>query len=159
MYGRVLGFGQAMDVVDVFEGVSDGQGLTTALEEALADACLTPEAVGFIVADGSASIPGDAAEAAGIARAARGAFRRTPITATKPLSGHLGAATGVVESIFALLMMRHRQVPPIANLQEPGGLPELAFVTERPSAGSFETAVHVARGLGGQNAVLVLGTC
>ncbi|WP_394834232.1 hypothetical protein LVJ94_47810 [Pendulispora rubella] len=157
VHGRVLGFGQATYVVDVFEGVSDGTGLTTAIGDALADANLAADRVDFIVADGSASVHGDASEAKGIARVAGGALRTTPLTATKPLSGHLGAATGVVESIFGLLMMQHGQVPPIHNLDDPAVDPSLGFVTEQPLKGRFHAGLHIARGLGGQNAVLVLG--
>ena len=158
VHGRVLGFGQATYVVDVFEGVSDGSGLTTAITEALADASLPADRVDFIVADGSASVHGDASEAAGIARVAGGALRKTPLTATKPVSGHLGAATGVVEAIFSLLMMKHGQLPPICNLRDPAVDPPLGFVTERPLPGQFRAGLHIARGLGGQNAVLVLGS-
>lgn len=156
--GRVLGYGQATDMFDAMEAPSDGSALATAVDDALADAALTPERVDFIVADGSASPHGDAAEVAGIARVGAGALLRTPLTATKSLSGHLGAATGVVESIFALLMMQNGALPPIWNLRHPGVEPSLAFVTEQPRLGRFGVGLHIARGLGGQNAVLVLGS-
>jgi len=157
IHGRVLGFGQATDAFDLLVAPADGGSLPTAITSAIEDAEISPERIDFIVAHGSATQAGDASEAAGIGRAAGGALQKTPLTATKPLSGHLGAATGAVEAIFSLLMMKQGRVPPIVNLKEPGVNPTLGFVTERPLTGKFGVALHVARGISGRNAVLVLG--
>ena len=78
-----------------------------------------------------------------------------PVTATKPLSGHLGAASGAVESIHALLMMQHRRLLPIANLEEPAA--DLRFVAGRGQEAELARGLHIARGIGGQNAAVVLG--
>jgi 3-oxoacyl-[acyl-carrier-protein] synthase II len=153
--GRVLGFGQSVDAMHLLDPPPDGGALTIAIEAALADAALGPECVDFIVADGIATVSADASEAAAIARAHNGALRTKPITATKPLSGHMGAASGVVESIHALLMMEHGSVPPIANLERPAA--DLHFVTGRPHDAKLAVGLHIARGIGGQNAVVVLG--
>jgi len=153
--GRVLGFGQATDAVHLLEPPPDGGELATAIEGALADATISAEQVDFIVADGVATVHGDASEATAIARAAGGGFQKTPITATKPISGHLGAASGAVECIHALLMMQHRQLPAIANLERP--VSDLHFVANRAHEGQLGVGIHIARGIGGQNAVVVLG--
>jgi 3-oxoacyl-[acyl-carrier-protein] synthase II len=153
--GRVLGFGQGVDALHLLELPPDGGELTTAIETSLADAAVPPDRVDFIVADGTATVSGDASEAAAIARASGGAFRRTRITATKPLSGHLGAASGAVESIHALLMMHHGRIPSIANLRQPAA--DLHFVMDQAHDGKLHIGMHIARGIGGQNAVLLLG--
>jgi 3-oxoacyl-[acyl-carrier-protein] synthase II len=153
--GRVLGFGQATDALHLLEAPPDGGELATAIEEALAEAGLGPEDVDFIVADGTATVPGDASEAAAIARAAAGGFRKTPITATKPTSGHLGAASGAVESIHTLLMMQHGAIPPVPNLEQPAA--DLGFVRGRSQLRKLSVGMHVARGIGGRNAVVLLG--
>lgn len=154
--GRVLGFGQATDALHLLDFAADGGQLPAAIEEAIASAALAPEQIDFILADGMATPSADTSEAAAIARACGGALRHKPITATKPLSGHLGAASGAVESIHALLMMQHAALPAIANLEQPRA--DLRFVTQRPRPGQFRTGLHMARGIGGQNAVVVLGS-
>jgi 3-oxoacyl-[acyl-carrier-protein] synthase II len=153
--GRVLGFGQAIDALHLLEPPPDGGELPTAIEAGLADAAIAADEVDFVVADGVATVADDAAEAAALQRAAGGGFRKTPITATKPLSGHLGAASGTVECIHALLMMQRGCVPPIANLEQPAA--DLGFVTRRAHESKLCVGMHVARGIGGQNAVLLLG--
>jgi 3-oxoacyl-[acyl-carrier-protein] synthase II len=157
--GRVLGFGQAMDTFHLLDTPPDGGRLPIAIATAIDDAGLVPEDLDFLIAHGNATPRGDDSEAAGIAAAAGGTLTRTPITATKPVSGHLGAASGAVEAIFALHMLRDRLVPPVLNLQSPDSAAEsLNLIRERPHAGELEVGVHVARGIGGQNAVLVLGS-
>jgi 3-oxoacyl-[acyl-carrier-protein] synthase II len=153
--GRVLGFGQATDTCHLLEPPPDGGALVAAIEEALADAGLAADRIDFVLAAGEATVPGDASEAAAIARASGGGLRRVPVTATKPLSGHLGAASGAVESIHALLMMQHRRLLPIANLEEPAA--DLRFVAGRGQEAELARGLHIARGIGGQNAAVVLG--
>ena len=155
IFGRILGFGQATDAQHLLELPPDGGELKTAIESALSDAELTPDSVDFILADGIATVDGDASEAAALARAAGGGLRQTPVSATKPISGHLGAASGVVESIHALLMMQHALVPPVPNLREPSA--DLHFVSGRGLSRKLAVGLHVARGIGGQNAAILLG--
>lgn len=156
LYGRVLGFGQSADGFHLLDTPRDGGQLPRAIYNALGDARLKPEQVDFIIAHGNASDHGDLSEAQGIYQAVDGQLRQTPLTATKPVSGHLGAASGVVESIFALLMLQQGTVPPVLNLEQPDESCSLGLVRETPYQAELKVGMHIARGVGGQNAVLII---
>jgi 3-oxoacyl-[acyl-carrier-protein] synthase II len=156
VHGRVLGFGQATDTNHIIDPPSDGGRLPATIGDALLDANLQPEDLAVVIAHGNATVRGDLGEAVGIGGAVNGGLRTTPVTATKPLSGHLGAASGAVESVFGLLMLRHGFIPPIANLIQPDeGMP-LNLVQKTGVHSDGRTALHIARGIGGQNAALVI---
>ena len=108
----------------------------------------------MIVAHGSATRASDVSEA----RAIQHVFgdRIPPVTAFKWAFGHPLAASGIVDSVLALLALRHRVVPGVATLRETdpdvGRLP----VSARPQAPRSDVALVLNRGFGGSNTALVL---
>jgi 3-oxoacyl-[acyl-carrier-protein] synthase II len=156
VYGRVLGYGEATDTYSMTTVPIDGGKLPLAIEEALRDGMIEPEDLDLIISHGNATLSGDLSEAQGIARAAQGLLCNTPVTATKPYSGHLGAASGVIETIFALLMIQQRTIAPIANLTQPDEGCSLNFVMERPVEKQVSYFIDIARSIGGQNSVVLV---
>ena len=157
IYGQILGYGEATDTWSFGAPPPDGGVLPLAIEEALADAQVTPEQVDLIIAHGNSSPGGDTSEAQGIYHALSGRLRHVPITSTKPYTGHLGAASGTVETILALLMQQHATVPPILNLTEPDVACSLNFVMNQSLKCAPNILLHIARSVGGQNAVIIIG--
>lgn len=155
IYGYVCGFGQSIDSFGLFNENDGEERLSKAIEEALIDSETSPQNIDFIVANGSAIKTEDHLEVKGIRNACEFAFKETPITATKSVTGHLGAATGVVETIFSLLMKKEGKLPPIKNLFEVESDMDLAFVREQKQ-GDWKKSLLITRGVGNQNAVLVL---
>ena len=52
------------------------------------------------------------------------------------------------------MMMQHGVVLPIANLEKPAA--DLRFIAGKPHEAKLDTCMHIARGIGGQNAVVLL---
>ncbi|MFC9087305.1 ketosynthase chain-length factor [Nocardiopsis dassonvillei] len=150
VYGRVVGYGATFDPPP-----ESGRPptLLRAAELALDDAGLGAADVGVVFADAAAVPELDAAEATAL----RTLFgdRGVPVTAPKTLTGRLAAGGAALDMATALLSLRKGLVPPTANVTRP--VPEygLDLVTE-PRPLNTPTALVLARGRGGFNAVLLL---
>jgi len=152
--GEFLGSGCTTEAEGLLAIRSDGDGLAGAIALALDDAEIRPAEVGMIVAHGSGTRLSDASEALAIRRAFGAA--PPPITAFKWAFGHPLAASGILDSVLALIALRHGVVPGVANLRELdpdlGNLP----VSARPQAPRSDVALVLNRGFGGSNTALIL---
>jgi 3-oxoacyl-[acyl-carrier-protein] synthase-1 len=152
--GEFLGSGCTTEAEGLLAIRADGDGLAGAIALALDDAEIRPAEVGMIVAHGSGTRLSDASEALAIRRAFGAA--PPPITAFKWAFGHPLAASGILDSVLALIALRHGVVPGVANLRELdpdlGNLP----VSARPQAPRSDVALVLNRGFGGSNTALIL---
>jgi 3-oxoacyl-[acyl-carrier-protein] synthase-1 len=153
IFGEFLGGGCATEAEGLLPIRPDGDGLAGAIALALDEAGLRSAEVGMIVAHGSGTPQSDASEALAIRRV----FGATipPVTAFKWAFGHPLAASGILDSVLALVSLRHGVVPGVATLREPdrdlGNLP----VSARPQAPRSDVALVLNRGFGGSNTALV----
>jgi len=152
--GEFLGSGCTTEAEGLLAIRTDGDGLAGAIALALDDAEMRPSEVGMIVAHGSGTRLSDASEALAIHRV----FGATtpPVTAFKWAFGHPLGASGILDSVLALVALRHGVVPGVATLRERdpdlGSLP----VSARPQAPRSDVALVLNRGFGGSNTALVL---
>jgi len=134
-----------------------GETLGRAIEECLRRADVEPDQLGCVLADGTAVPREDAAEVYAIRAALGPAARRVPVTAAKAATGHLMGAAAVADAAVALRAIAAREVPPVANLEQPAPGFDLDFVIGEPRAVErLDHALLVSRGLGGVNACLVM---
>jgi 3-oxoacyl-[acyl-carrier-protein] synthase-1 len=153
VFGELLGSGCATEAEGLLAIRADGDGLAVAIALALDDAGMRPAEVGMIVAHGSGTRQSDASEALAIRRV----FGATvpPVTAFKWAFGHPLAASGILDSVLALVALRHGVVPGVATLRQLdpdlGSLP----VSARPQAPRSDVALVLNRGFGGSNTALV----
>ncbi|MBF8300811.1 MAG: 3-oxoacyl-ACP synthase [Acidobacteria bacterium] len=154
IFGEFLGGGCTTEAEGLLAVRDDGDGPAGAIAMALEDAGMRPAEVGMIVAHGSGTRQSDASEALAIRRV----FGATapPVTAFKWVFGHPLAASGILDSVLALVALRHGVVPGVATLRELdpdlGNLP----VSARPQAPRSDVALVLNRGFGGSNTALVL---
>ena len=152
--GEFLGSGCATEAEGLLAIRADGDGLACAIALALDDARMRPAEVGMIVAHGSGTRQSDASEALAIRRV----FGDTapPVTAFKWAFGHPLAASGILDSVLALMALRHGVVPGVATLRELDPDFENLPVSSRPQAPRSDVALVLNRGFGGSNTALVL---
>jgi len=147
------------------------EGQVAALEQAYADAAMSPAQVGLVEAHGTATRVGDFVEATSLAQvlgAARRGIGAAPpcyVTSIKRNIGHTLAAAGAAGLINASLALAHRRIPPLAGYEQPrGDLPlgdagiEVAAGRSREwPAGQAPRAAGVSSfGFGGTNVHVVL---
>ncbi len=133
----------------------DSAGQVRAMRAALRDAGLDAAQIGHVNAHGTATMAGDAAEAASVRELFGSAM---PVCATKAIHGHVLGGGGAIELIATLRALAHEAVPPIANLREPDAAFDLAFVRgEARAVPGMRWAMSNSFAFGGTNAVLVAG--
>jgi 3-oxoacyl-[acyl-carrier-protein] synthase-1 len=154
VFGEFLGSGCTTEAEGLLAIRADGDGLASAIALALDDAEMHPAEVGMIVAHGSATRQSDASEALAIRRV----FGATtpPVTAFKWAFGHPLAASGILDSVLALVALRHGVVPGVATLRELDPDLESLPVSARPQAPRSDVALVLNRGFSGCNTALVL---
>ena len=152
--GEFLGSGCVSEGMGILDLSSDGNGVSRAIEIALNTSGIKPEQVGMIVAHGNGTRASDASEAAGI----RHVFGKNlpPVTGFKWAYGHLIAASGMIDLVFALMALREKIVPGISTLNEID--PEIApfavsSATQKPRS---DIALVICRGFGGMNVALLV---
>ena len=79
--------------------------------DALRDARLSPEDIGYINAHGTSTPMNDPSESRGIHTAFGEWATQVPVSSTKSMMGHLVAACGAVEAIVALMTVREGVLP------------------------------------------------
>ncbi len=157
IYSEVLGFGMSGDACHITQPDENGRGAATAMSRALKDARLSPEAVDYINAHGTATPLGDVAETMAIKSVYGPHARKLAISSTKSAIGHLLGASGAVELIATVLALRHGVAPPTINLEEPDPQCDLDYVPLRPRDLRIERAMSNSFGFGGHNACVIVG--
>lgn len=110
----MLGYGASADAHHVTSPHPEGVGARAAIGAALADADLNSADVDHLNAHGTSTKLNDLAEA----KAVRAVFGDgISVSSTKGVTGHLLAAAGAAEAIYASLSIEHGLVPPTANLE------------------------------------------
>lgn len=155
---EVAGYGSSMDAFRVTAPHPEGRGAAQAMERALADAGVAPDAVDLVSAHATGTKLNDPAEARAI-RAVFGAHAdRVAVTSGKASMGHLLAAAGAVAFAGAALSVARDEVPPTAHLtpQELDPACALDHVLREPRRMPVRCALVNGLAFGGHNATIVL---
>ncbi|WLS80455.1 beta-ketoacyl-ACP synthase II [Erwinia pyri] len=156
IYAELVGFGMSSDAYHMTSPPEDGAGAALAMKNALKDAQLTPEQIGYINAHGTSTPAGDKAETRAVKSIFGASAATVMVSSTKSMTGHLLGAAGAVESIFSILALRDQVIPPTINLDNPDEGCDLDFVphTARQVKG-LEYALCNSFGFGGTNGSLI----
>lgn len=112
IHAEIVGFGSNSDGTHITR--PDARTMRIAMELALADAGLPPQAIGYVNGHGTATEQGDIAET----EATHGLFgNRMPISSQKSYLGHTLGACGALESWFSIEMLRSDWYAPTLNLR------------------------------------------
>jgi 3-oxoacyl-[acyl-carrier-protein] synthase II len=156
IHGEILGVGAACDA-SVYPWMTSGFATASALRAALDSARMEPNALGFIVANGTATVAADRAEAAGLSFVLGDLRSDIPVTAMKGVFGHVMAGAGALELIMALRALAAHEVPPVCGCEDPDESCPVHLVRERPLQRDSRAAALMSVGLGGQTCVLIVG--
>ncbi len=156
IYAELAGYGASDDAYHLTAPDPNGAGAAEAIENALADAALAPEAVTYINAHGTATPFNDAMETQAIKRAFGESARKVTISSTKSMTGHLLGASGAVEMVAAAMAIRKSVVPPTANLENPDPACDLDYTPNDAREMPVDVALSNSFGFGGHNACLVI---
>lgn len=134
----------------------EGRATAEAIQRALQDAGIRPEAVSYVNAHGTGTKLNDAIEA----RAFRAVFgekvKDIPVTSLKGGLGHAMGAASALEAVACVLALREGLIPPTINYETPDPECSLNLVTGGPRQADLRVVLNNSAGIGGGNAVTVL---
>jgi 3-oxoacyl-[acyl-carrier-protein] synthase II len=155
IYAEIVGYGSTSDAYHMTAPSEDGDGARRAMVMALRKAGVRPEEVDYINAHGTSTPYNDRLETLAIKNCFGGHARRVAISSTKSMTGHLLGGAGGLEAGISALAVRHGQVPPTINLDNPDPECDLDYVPHRTRAMSVRYALSNSFGFGGTNAALL----
>jgi 3-oxoacyl-[acyl-carrier-protein] synthase II len=151
---EIAGYGMSGDAYHMTQPAPEHEGGFRVMRNAVRDAGVTPEVVGYVNAHGTSTPIGDALEA----HAIRNFFgdRKIAVSSTKSMTGHLLGGAGGLEAGISVLALRDQILPPTVNLENPD--PDTAgmdLVPNQARKAEIEYAMSNSFGFGGTNGALL----
>jgi 3-oxoacyl-[acyl-carrier-protein] synthase II len=156
IYSEVLGFGSSFDAYSITKPDPEGKGGARAIKNALSEARLNPDDIGYINAHGTSTRLNDSMETAAVKYALGESAKRVPISSIKSMIGHSIGASGAVEAVAMAMTLAEAVIPPTINLTHPDPSCDLDYTPNTARDLSPRVALSTSFGFGGQNGALVM---
>ena len=151
---EVAGYGMSGDAYHITQPAPEHEGGFRVMRNAVRDAGVSANVVGYVNAHGTSTPIGDTLEA----HAIRNFFgeHKLAVSSTKSMTGHLLGGAGGLEAGITVLALRDQILPPTINLENPD--PDTAgmdLVPNQARKATFEYAMSNSFGFGGTNGALL----
>ena len=151
---EVIGFAMTSDAADIV--MPSKQGAARAMKNALQDAEIAVENVGYINAHGTGTAANDKTECAAVADVFGTHADKLMISSTKSMHGHCIGGTGAIELLACIMALRDGVIAPTINYDEPDPECALDVVPNEARDAKVDVVLSNAFAFGGMNACLVL---
>ena len=151
---EVVGFAMTSDASDIVMPNTDGA--IRAMTNALSDAQVAPDQVGYINAHGTGTAVNDRTECAAVKTVFGDHAYKLSISSTKSMHGHIIGGTGAVELLACVMALKDGIIAPTASYTTPDPDCDLDVVPNEARQADVSYAMTNAFAFGGFNAVLVL---
>lgn len=113
IYAEIIGYATNTDGTHITN--PNFETMAIVMQQALENAKISPDEIGYVNAHGTATVQGDIAET----QATRSVFnRKVPISTIKSYTGHTLGACGAIEAILSIKMLENNWFCPTLNLNE-----------------------------------------
>jgi 3-oxoacyl-[acyl-carrier-protein] synthase II len=153
--GEIVGYGAGTDVHHLTQPHPEGQAAWETMTQACRMADVKVSDIGYINAHGTGTVLNDAAEAKAINRWAGEEAGSIPVSSIKGGIGHLLGASGAVEAVVCLMVLREGWLPPTVAVRTVDPVCRFPVVTS-PTTANVEHVLTNSFGFGGANATLLL---
>jgi 3-oxoacyl-[acyl-carrier-protein] synthase II len=155
IYCELIGFGMSGDAFHLTAPSESGEGAARCMRNAIKDAGIAADQVGYINAHGTSTPAGDLAETLAVKAALGEHAYRTMVSSTKSMTGHLLGAAGGIEAVFSAMALHTGVIPPTINLDHPSEGCDLDYVPHTAREAKIDIAMSNSFGFGGTNGTLV----
>nr|MBN1229760.1 beta-ketoacyl-ACP synthase II [Anaerolineae bacterium] len=156
IYAEILGYGASADAYHITAPQENGEGAMLAMQQALADAQISPNSVDYINAHGTSTRLNDRSETIAIKKVFGDAAYQVPVSSTKSMTGHLLGAAGALEALFCIKAIETGVIPPTINYEHPDPELDLDYVPNTARRKQVRIAMSNSFGFGGHNATLII---
>ena len=150
---EIVGYGLSADGYHPTAPHPEGRGAARAIQTALHQAGVSADEVNYVNSHGTGTAKNDPAETAatkvGLGEAAA---RKTAVSSTKSMIGHLLGGAGAVEAIVTVKAIEEQVAPPTANFTEADPECDLDYVPNEPRELQIDAALSNNFAFGGANA-------
>lgn len=153
IYAELAGYGMSSDAGHMTAPNVDGP--RRSMINALKNAGVNREQVGYLNAHGTSTPLGDTNESNAIKAALGDHAYKMVVSSTKSMTGHLLGGAGGLESVFTVLALHDQKIPPTINLEEQDPDCDLDYCANVARDAKFDVAVKNNFGFGGTNGTLV----
>src|SRR5574344_260840 len=153
IYAELGGYGMSADAGHMTAPNMDGP--RRAMLNAMRNAGVNPDQIGYLNAHGTSTPLGDKNETNAIKAALGDAAYQTVVSSTKSMTGHLLGGAGGIESVFTVMALHDQKIPPTINLDNQDPDCDLDYCANVARDAKLEVAVKNNFGFGGTNGTLV----
>lgn len=155
IYGEITGVGLTADAHHITDPAPNGEGVARAMKIAIYDSGMKPEEIDVVNAHGTSTPPNDRNETAAIKTVFGEHAYMLNVHSIKSMVGHLLGAAGAIESIAALLTIKHGIVPPTINYYEKDSDCDLNYTPNVAVKRNINAVLSDNSGFGGHNTAIV----
>ncbi len=153
IYAEVAGFGMSADAFHMT--APDVDGPRRAMIGALRNAGVNADEIDYLNAHGTSTPLGDLNETNAIKAALGDHAKKTVVSSTKSMTGHLLGGAGGIESVFTVLAIHHQKAPPTINIFNQDPECDLDYCANEARDLKIDVAMKNNFGFGGTNGTLV----
>lgn len=153
--GEVVGYGVSCDANHMTAPLEDGSGAAACMVQAMQDAGVTAEQIGYVNAHGTATPMNDRCETLAVKSAFGDAASKLLMSSTKSMTGHLLGASGAVEALFTVSALADQFAPPTVGYKVADEACDLNVVPNQGKQMETEYAMSNSLGFGGHNASII----
>ena len=153
IYAELAGFGMSADAGHMTAPNMDGP--RRAMVNAMKNAQINPDQIDYLNAHGTSTPLGDTNETHAIQAALGEHAKKTLISSTKSMTGHLLGGAGGIESVFTVLALHNQIAPPTINLENQDPECPLDYCANKAREINMTYALKNNFGFGGTNGSLI----
>ena len=158
IYAEVVGYGCSSDAYHITSPAEDGSGAARAMLNAIQDAGITVDEVGYINAHGTSTHHNDLFETRAIKLAFGAHAGEMKVNSTKSMVGHMLGAAGAIEFITCVKEIEEDYIHATVGYKVPDEELDLDYCKE-PVSMEVQYALSNSLGFGGHNASILLKKC
>jgi len=153
---ELTGYSASCDAYHITSPDAASRGLSQCIQNALRDARVAPEDIGYINAHGTSTPYNDRFETQAVKNVFGDHAYDLKMSSTKSMTGHLLGAAGAIEAAICCKVLETGILPPTINYETPDPECDLDYVTNESRQEVIDIVMSNNSGFGGQNASLIL---
>ena len=155
IYGEVVGYGTTCDAYHITSPNLDGDGAYRSMRDAMNEANILANEIGYINAHGTSTEINDKVETLAIKKAFKDLAKDVYVSSTKSMTGHLLGAAGAVEAIISIKALEDGFIPANINYLNPDEECDLNLVANVGKNEEIDYALSNSLGFGGHNGTVI----
>lgn len=152
---EISGYGTTADAYHMTAPAPEGEGAARAMKNAIEDAGIKPDQIGYINAHGTSTYYNDLYETQAIKSIFGEYAYQLPVSSTKSMTGHLLGGSGAIEAIVCAFALKEGFLPPTINHKTADPQCDLDYILNKGRTKNIDYALSNSLGFGGHNGTLV----